>query len=146
MTELFADDSPDELLQVVVAINTLIILKQAVSFEQTSQRLKTNTRNCTGMQLLKYTTQKDATTKPNGCSPKTWHKNHEIAGWTAKYYYSKKGRKVDGWWQRAKQHYIFPRRWTGVLQTNTTIATPQWDSETKIVQPWRYHSSPTLCS
>ena len=58
INELFADDFPDELLQ-VVDINTLITLKQSGNYEQTSQRLKGITEHGADMKLIKYTTHKE---------------------------------------------------------------------------------------
>ena len=57
MNELFADDFPDELLQ-VIEIKTLIKLKQSGDYEQASQRLKGITENNTDVELIKYTTNK----------------------------------------------------------------------------------------
>ena len=59
INELFADDFPDELLQ-VVDINTLITLKQSGNYAQTSQRLKGITEHGTDMKLIRYTAHKEA--------------------------------------------------------------------------------------
>ena len=58
INELFEDDLPDELLQ-VVDINTLITPKKLGNYEQASQKLKEITTNCKDIQLIENTIYKE---------------------------------------------------------------------------------------
>ena len=68
INELFADDFPDGLLH-VVDINTLITLKKSGNYEQTSQRLKGNTENCTDIELIKYKTREETINAIQSANP-----------------------------------------------------------------------------
>ena len=123
INELFADDYPDELLQ-VIDITTLITLKQSGNYKQSSQQLKGKT------QILNWFNARPTKQLLWSNCQNQWTPIQNLKRRWPNYRINRKndrsmvdeGEKVDNGWEHTHQNYIIDRSSAKIPQTKAKTA------------------------